>query len=104
MGEDSELARWRGRIDEIDGALVALLAERFEITREVGEWKARNDVAPVDPDRERRQVERLRRLASETGLDADFLERFFRIIIDEVVGHHRKLRGEIGEPPYPFSK
>lgn len=97
-----DLARWRGSIDNIDAALVALLAERFKITREVGRWKAENSVAAVDPERERRQVERLRALAADAGLDPDFLERFLRIIIDEVVEHHRQLRGDIEPPPSPF--
>lgn len=94
---DDPLARWRSSIDNIDAALVALLAERFNVTREVGRWKAAHDVTAVDPDRERRQIERLRLLADEAGLDPDFLERFLRLIIDEVVAHHRGLRGEAFE-------
>lgn len=100
---DDPLARWRASIDNIDAALVALLAERFRVTREVGRWKAAEAIAAVDPERERRQVERFRALASEAELDPDFLERFLRLIIDEVVAHHRALRGEdFKEPPSPL--
>ncbi|MBC7987516.1 MAG: chorismate mutase [Sphingomonadaceae bacterium] len=100
---DEPLARWRASIDNIDAALVALLAERFKVTREVGRWKAAEGIEAVDTGRERRQVERLRALATEAGLDPDFLERFLRIIIDEVVAHHRALRGEDFEtPPSPL--
>jgi len=99
---DDPLARWRDKIDDIDDQMVALLAKRFKITTDVGRWKAQNEVAPVDPDRERRQVERLHTLASETGLSADFLERFLRIIIDEVVSHHRAIREEDFDAPSPL--
>jgi len=100
---DDPLARWRASIDNIDAALVALLAERFKVTRAVGEWKAARTIAAIDSDRERRQVDRLRALATEAGLDPDFLERFLRIVIDEVVSHHRALRGEGFEtPPSPL--
>jgi len=99
---DDPLAHWRDKIDDIDDQMVALLAKRFKITTDVGRWKAQNEVAPVDPDRERRQVERLHTLASETGLSADFLERFLRIIIDEVVSHHRAIREEDFDAPSPL--
>ncbi len=99
---DDPLTQWRADIDRIDASMVALLAERFKITAAVGHWKAENAVPPVDPGRERRQVERLHALAAETGLSADFLERFLRIIIDEVVSHHRAIRNEDFDAPDPL--
>ena len=44
---------------------------------------------PADPSRERRQVERLRKLAEEADLDSDFAEAFLNFIIKEVIRHHR---------------
>ncbi|NNC73474.1 MAG: chorismate mutase [Sphingomonadaceae bacterium] len=99
---EEKLAEWRTQIDDIDREMVTLLARRFQITREVGEWKAQNGVPPVDPEREKRQVARLQERAAETGLSADFLERFLRIIIDEVVSHHRAIRDEDFEAPDPL--
>ncbi|MCB0905312.1 MAG: chorismate mutase, partial [Actinobacteria bacterium] len=54
----AELARLRGSIDNIDAALVHLLAERFKITKAVGRYKASADLPAADPDRERQQVDR----------------------------------------------
>lgn len=99
---DNPLVRWRDQIDEIDRQMVGLLAKRFKITSEVGKWKAENEVPPVDPDRECRQVARFQTLASETGLSPDFLQRFLRIIVDEVVSHHRAIREEDFDAPSPL--
>ena len=59
----AELAGLRQSIDNIDAALVHLLAERFKATQQVGQLKAEKGLPPSDPDRERRQVARLRALA-----------------------------------------
>ncbi|MPV39072.1 chorismate mutase [Georgenia subflava] len=75
-------------IDNIDAALVHLLAERFRCTQQVGLLKARLDLPPSDPARERRQVARLRALAEESGLDPVFAEKFLAFIVEEVIRHH----------------
>ena len=83
MGEnDGQLARYRDSIDNIDAALVFMLAERFKITQAVGEYKAAHALPPADPGREERQVARLRRLAEDARLDPEFTEKFLRFIID----------------------
>tara|TARA_Y100000590_G_scaffold256808_1_gene288403 strand:+ start:506 stop:820 length:315 start_codon:yes stop_codon:yes gene_type:complete len=91
---DPELDEFRSSIDNIDAALVHLLAERFKVTRRVGAYKAAAGLPPADPDREAVQVERLRRLADEAGLDPVFSEKFLRFVIDEVIRHHLQANGE----------
>ncbi|MCB2051704.1 MAG: chorismate mutase [Novosphingobium sp.] len=88
--EDPVLAGYRKSIDNIDAALVHILAERFRITQAVGAYKAQHALPPADPDRERRQIERLRSLAEAADLDPEFSEKFLRFVIDEVIRHHRK--------------
>ncbi len=92
MEEDKSLARFRSSIDNIDAALVFMLAERFKITQAVGEYKAHNNLPSADPSREERQIERLRQLARNANLDPEFSEKFLRFIIDEVIRHHQQLR------------
>ena len=70
-----------------------LLAERFKITKQVGRYKAEAELPPADPERERVQIQRLRALAVEAGLDPAFTEQFLRFIVAEVIQHHRRIAG-----------
>ena len=83
------MAEYRSSIDNIDAALVHLLAERFKVTRRVGEYKAAVGMPPADLEREALQVQRLRDLAENAGLDPLFSEKFLRFVIDEVIRHHK---------------
>ena len=86
---DPQLARFRSSIDNIDAALVHMLAERFKVTQDVGRYKAEMGLSPADPARDDAQIARLRQLAADAGLDPEFSEKFLRFIIDEVIRHHR---------------
>lgn len=88
------LLELRRSIDNFDAALIHVLAERFRCTQAVGRLKAEFDLPPADPDREARQVARLRRLAEEADLDSDFAEAFLNFIIKEVIRHHEAFRDE----------
>ncbi|MER3390527.1 MAG: chorismate mutase [Microcella sp.] len=96
----AELASLRKSIDNIDAALVHLLAERFKCTQTVGRLKAATGMPPSDPDRERVQIERLRALAEEAELDPAFAEKFLSFIVAEVIHHHEQIAstGSIGTP------
>jgi len=88
---DQQLDAYRASIDNIDAALVHLLAERFKITQAVGRYKAAAGLPPADPAREDQQIARLRALAVESGLDPAFTEKFLRFIVDEVILHHKRI-------------
>lgn len=92
----SLLKNLRASIDNIDAALVHMLAERFRCTQAVGELKATHGLPPADPNREKQQIERLRRLADDAQLDPDFAEKFLNFIIREVIRHHEAIAASNG--------
>ncbi|HEY4192416.1 MAG TPA: chorismate mutase [Mesorhizobium sp.] len=93
---DAEQARkilvdYRASIDNIDAALIHMLAERFRCTKAVGVLKATHGLPPADPSREAEQIGRLRRLADEAHLDPDFAEKFLNFVVREVIRHHEQI-------------
>ena len=89
-----QLAEYRISIDNIDAALVHMLAERFRCTKAVGVLKAKYDLPPADPARETQQIARLRQLAQDARLDPNFAEKFLNFIIREVIRHHEAIASE----------
>ena len=88
----NKLIEYRNSIDNIDAAVINMLAERFKITQKVGLYKARHNLPPADKSRESEQIERLRKLSEDAQLDPDFSEKFLDFIIEEVIHHHKRLR------------
>ncbi|MCR2813075.1 chorismate mutase [Microbacterium sp. zg.Y1090] len=82
------LTRLRSSIDNIDAALIFMLAERFRCTKQVGILKAEHGMPASDPSREEQQVARLRRLAEEADLDPEFAQKWFTFVVAEVIRHH----------------
>lgn len=96
MTEDdatAELLSLRQSIDNVDAALIHVLAERFKFTQRVGRVKAAAGLPASDPEREKVQIARLRALAVESHLDPEFAEKFLNFIIAEVIHHHQRIAG-----------
>ena len=98
MHEDSELDDvreelngFRLSIDNIDAALIHLLAERFRFTQQVGKLKAAHGLPPSDPAREKVQIARLKALAVDSRLDPAFAEKWFNFVVAEVIHHHEQI-------------
>ena len=96
----AELTAIRLSIDNIDAAIVHMLAERFKFTQQVGRLKAAGGLPPSDPERERVQITRLRALAVESHLDPAFAEKFLNFLVAEVIHHHEQIArtGSISTP------
>lgn len=88
---EAELLALRSSIDNIDAALIHMLAERFRCTQQVGELKAENGMPASDPAREVRQIARLRSLAEDAQLDPEFAEKWFNFVVAEVIHHHKTI-------------
>ena len=88
----SELLTLRDSIDNIDAAIIHMLAERFRCTQRVGVMKAKHNLPAADPSREERQVARLRALAATAKLDPEFAEKYLAFVVREVIRHHEAVR------------
>lgn len=93
----AELDAYRQTIDNLDTALIHILAERFRCTQRVGVLKAERGLPASDPAREERQINRLRELAYEAGLDPVFAEKFLKFIVAEVIQHHEEIAANLSE-------
>ena len=74
-----ELNELREKIDGVDEKICALLKERFDLVKEVGETKKKLGVNVENKDREKEVVEAVRnRLPNELK---DYAEEIYRVII-----------------------
>lgn len=90
----ASLTRFRDRIDIIDDALVRLLGERMEISREIGRYKKANNIAIIQTTRWEEVMEAAARAASVCKLDEEFLERIFNAIHEASAAEQNKIISE----------
>jgi chorismate mutase len=82
----AELARFRGRIEEIDRRLIALLAERVAMGKETAGLKKAAGLPILDPQREAEVIRRAVESAREHELPAEAVREIFW----QVVGLSRR--------------
>lgn len=88
----------RESIDNIDSAVIALLAERFKATAQVGVLKAEAGFAAADFTRENRQMKRLRAIAQKAGLDTEIAEKYREFVVEEAKKRHRRIADAGADP------
>ncbi len=96
-GDDlpEELRELRDQIDRLDQTLVLLLANRFALTGQVGQIKARAGLDACDPDREAHKIERIREMCRQHGLDPELTVRLLEQIMNEAVRNHERIRDDV---------
>ena len=97
----SQLRQLRDSIDNIDAALIHLLAERLQRTRAVDRVTAQHGLASRDLGWEASQVTRLRELAAVSKLDPDFAETFHAFVVREVTRQREAVPRRLFEDRYP---
>ncbi|MBL6746287.1 MAG: chorismate mutase [Pseudomonadales bacterium] len=88
----AELLSVREKIDAIDERLLDLLAERFQLTHQVGLLKANQQLSALDATREAEKLARLADLSSDRDLNPELIQELFRRIMQQVVQNHERLK------------
>ena len=86
----NKLTELRRAIDGLDDELVALLAKRFELVKDVAEYKKANGVPAAIPSRVAEVVERVRRAAATKGFPPETAEKLWRQLIADMIEFEEK--------------
>jgi chorismate mutase len=73
------------QVDAVDAALVDLLKQRFALSREIGDLKARSGQAPFDPTRVQSQIARFVDRCAEAGLNPWMGQQVISTIVGQVI-------------------
>lgn len=79
----AELTALRDQIDEVDKALLDLLAKRLHLVAEVGEVKSRHGLPVYVPEREAAMLASRRQEAENLGVPPDLIEDVLRRVMRE---------------------
>ncbi|MBQ3755127.1 MAG: chorismate mutase [Clostridia bacterium] len=84
-----KLDELRTKIDDVDERICALLKERFDLVKEVGEAKKELGANVENKDREREVIERVRNAMPDEL--KDYAEDVFRLLIEDSKDLQKKL-------------
>ncbi|WP_185869299.1 bifunctional 3-deoxy-7-phosphoheptulonate synthase/chorismate mutase type II [Blattabacterium cuenoti] len=87
-----DLDSFRIIIDEIDENIIALLAERMNISKELGSWKKSTDVAVFQPNRWENIMEKSIVLGKSLGISEELLEGIFKLLHQESIKIQNQIR------------
>lgn len=87
------LEGFRERLDPIDEEIARLLGERFQICREVAEYKSEHGIPMMQPER----VAEVRARYLARGADVDLPEDFTAELFELLIGATCKLEDELME-------
>ncbi len=88
---DEPLAALRAQIDDVDSAMLDLLARRLTLVSEVGEVKGRHGLPIYAPDRERAMIAARREQAEQLGVPPDLIEDVLRRCMREAYSHEKNM-------------
>ena len=87
-----DLTQCREKIDELDRQLVALFAERMELSRAIAEYKKENGLPVLDASREK---EKLDRVAEQSPAELrEYTRRLYTLLIELSRDYQRELIGK----------
>jgi len=86
------IKKYRDQLDQVDNDILVLLAKRFEVTEQIGRYKAENNLPAQDSAREKEKLSTVCELAEKNGFDPKIAKLIFKTIMRQVVINHKKLQ------------
>jgi len=93
---ESNLKELRKQVDQIDGQIITLLAERLKLAKELADLKKNLKLGVRDELRERAVIDRAREQAGQLGIDPAFAESVVRLMMAQMLGEEREHMGDAG--------
>ena len=84
----------RKQIDKSATDLIEVMAKRFTITKQVGEYKKKHNLKALAQKREDRVFQKRREWAKKLDLNPVFIKKIFGLIIEEVRKNHQKIKNK----------
>ena len=84
------LVKYRLQIDEIDDQIMSLIKQRFNITKQVGEWKKEHNVFIFQQNRYDEILKKNEIRSKRYGLELDLINSIFNIIHEKSVDQQLK--------------
>lgn len=76
----NQLNDLRKQIDELDKQMIALLAKRMSVVKEVGEYKKQNNIPPLDEKRWQEVLQSRIAIAEKLGLSGKLVSEIYEVI------------------------
>lgn len=86
------LEELRIEIDKCNNDIIEAIKKRFYFTREIGKLKKENNLSSYDKNREDKVINNVRMMAKNNNLNEDMVENIFKIIMEQVIKEHEKLK------------
>ncbi|WP_185858775.1 bifunctional 3-deoxy-7-phosphoheptulonate synthase/chorismate mutase type II [Blattabacterium cuenoti] len=87
-----DLNSFRILIDELDENIIALLAERMNISKKLGTLKKNSDIAVFQPKRWKNMMEKSINLGKSLGISEELLEGVFKLLHQESIKIQNTIR------------
>lgn len=89
---EKQIAKYRDAINNLDSALIYILAQRFNVVQDIGALKQKYNMNVLDTNRQNTHKENLCDLAQKCNLDLIFIDELFELIMKKAVNEQQKLK------------
>jgi chorismate mutase len=90
-----EISEIREKINKLDNEIIKLIAERLSLSKEVAEYKRKNNLPIRNLEREKEVLDKCNLKLRELGInDKEFTEKIVQAIIDKSASMQEEINGK----------